>query len=176
MREKIITIRLNDEEYSLVDMQAGLQNLSLSAFIRKQITAPIQEEKGEVNRNLEELRRIGINLNQIARKMNQSGCSSEDVQAVLMAIKMINENRKELWQEHQLIFEKIKKISQELHAIRQENQQVLNLKKEIERNKKELEIIKRIRRCNHGHTQSPVQQQKPAGHSAVPATATKDPA
>lgn len=174
MREKIITVRLTDEEYSLVDMQAGLQNLAISAFIRQQITAPIQEEKEEVNGNLEELRRIGINLNQIARKMNQSGCSPEDVESVLSMVNLIKKNREALWQEHQLIFEKFKEISRELHTIRKENQQVLKLKEEIEKNKKELEVIGRIRRYKHGHTQSSVQRQKSSGHPAVPAPAAEN--
>lgn len=64
------TIRFNEDEYVLIQHELdkahiSFSTLSRSAILRKKIKLPIEREL------LSELSRIGNNLNQIARSINQ---------------------------------------------------------------------------------------------------------
>ena len=76
LRRHVVTVRLNDGEHEELRRQAGKARLRVPEFIRQrvlerrlQIGSPRQLGVGEFR----ELNRIGVNLNQIARALNQRG-------------------------------------------------------------------------------------------------------
>lgn len=79
-REKRITLRLTEEEYRLLKDLALERGITVSDLIRKRIfrerlpqPAPLKflGKIDECRRLAYELNRIGVNLNQIARKVNK---------------------------------------------------------------------------------------------------------
>ena len=76
LRRHVVTVRLNDGEHEELRRQAGKARLRVPEFIRQrvlerrlQIGSPRQLGVAEFR----ELNRIGVNLNQIARALNQRG-------------------------------------------------------------------------------------------------------
>ena len=74
LRRHAVTVRLNDGEHEELRRQAGKARLRVPEFIRQrvlerrlQIGSPCQLGVAEFR----ELNRIGVNLNQIARALNQ---------------------------------------------------------------------------------------------------------
>ena len=74
LRRHVVTVRLNDGEHEELRRQAGKARLRVPEFIRQrvlerrlQIGSPRQLGAAEFR----ELNRIGVNLNQIARALNQ---------------------------------------------------------------------------------------------------------
>ena len=74
LRRHVVTVRLNDGEHEELRRQAGKARLRVPEFIRQrvlerrlQIGSPRQLGVAEFR----ELNRIGVNLNQIARALNQ---------------------------------------------------------------------------------------------------------
>ena len=74
LRRHMVTVRLNDGEHEELRRQAGKARLRVPEFIRQrvlerrlQIGSPRQLGAAEFR----ELNRIGVNLNQIARALNQ---------------------------------------------------------------------------------------------------------
>ena len=74
LRRHVLTVRLNDAEHEELRRQAGKARLRVPVFIRQrllerrlQVGSPRQLGLAEFR----ELNRIGVNLNQIARSLNQ---------------------------------------------------------------------------------------------------------
>jgi hypothetical protein len=79
MREKRITVRLTEEEYEMLSKLAEERNLSVSELVRKlvferRLPKPTPKKAmlkiPECRKLAYELNKIGVNLNQIARRVN----------------------------------------------------------------------------------------------------------
>ena len=76
-RSKTITLRVSSDEYDAMAGAAADQGLSLSAWVRRVCAAEAgrpsvwtREERDYLERVQESYRRVGINLNQVARAVN----------------------------------------------------------------------------------------------------------
>ena len=79
-REHRITIRLTDTEFSIIENSAEQAYMSISEYMRKQIMEGQVNTKFEVVADVKEIKKligelgkIGSNLNQIARYLNEYG-------------------------------------------------------------------------------------------------------
>ncbi len=74
-RTKEIRVKVYEEELQIAKEKANYCNLSMSDYIRKQIVdgAVIKIETDDIKAVSEELNKIGININQIARHVNEKG-------------------------------------------------------------------------------------------------------
>lgn len=75
IRKKQINIRLSDIEYENINLKAEYCGLTMSDYIRKQITDGliIKYERLDIKTLANELNKIGININQIAKHINEKG-------------------------------------------------------------------------------------------------------
>jgi hypothetical protein len=102
LRNKRVEIRVCQQEYEKLEnhaIEAGYLNVAQylreSGLTRKQITSPSTKQK-EKNKWLYEINRIGNNVNQIARRLNQGEVLDEEMLMVLLQIQDIaNETLKE---------------------------------------------------------------------------------
>lgn len=81
-----INLRLTDEQYSIISNYAKQADLSLSEYIRSQLLKGKVITKFEIVADVPELKKlttefgkIGSNLNQIARHLNQGGIPSQEM-------------------------------------------------------------------------------------------------
>ena len=95
LRDKRVEIRVCQQEYEKLEkyaLEAGYLNLAQylreSGLTRKQITSPSTKQK-EKNQWLYEINRIGNNVNQIARHLNQGKVPDEEMLMVLLQIQDI---------------------------------------------------------------------------------------
>lgn len=90
-RKRILLIRLNDEEYNEINLKIAETGLTKREFMYKAaIGAPIYKlHEAEVIE--EEIRKIGVNINQIARKINSTNKVQEQ------ELKQITEVMKRIW-------------------------------------------------------------------------------
>ena len=79
-REHRVTIRLTDTEFSIIENTAEQADMSISEYMRKQIMEGQVNTKFEVVADVKEIKKligelgkIGSNLNQIARYLNEYG-------------------------------------------------------------------------------------------------------
>lgn len=74
-RDKEIRIKVNDEELKYAKEKAAYCNLDMSKFIRRLIKdgVIIKYETMDIKNLLYELNKIGTNINQIAKKINEIG-------------------------------------------------------------------------------------------------------
>lgn len=75
IRKHQINIRLTESEYQNAKDKAEYCGLSMSDFIRKQITdgVIVKYETFDIKELAYQLNKIGININQIARNINEKG-------------------------------------------------------------------------------------------------------
>lgn len=92
LRDKRVEIRVCQQEYEMLEkhaLEAGYLNVAQylreSGLTRKQITSPSTKQK-EKNQWLYEINRIGNNINQIARQLNQGHEPDEEMLMVLLQI------------------------------------------------------------------------------------------
>jgi len=92
LRDKRVEIRVCQQEYEKLEkhaLEAGYLNVAQylreSGLTRKQITSPSTKQK-EKNQWLYEINRIGNNINQIARQLNQGHEPDEEMLMVLLQI------------------------------------------------------------------------------------------
>lgn len=92
LRDKRVEIRVCQQEYEKLEkhaLEAGYLNVAQylreSGLTRKQITSPSTKQK-EKNQWLYEINRIGNNVNQIARQLNQGHEPDEEMLMVLLQI------------------------------------------------------------------------------------------
>lgn len=95
LRDKRIEIRVCQQEYEKLEkyaLEAGYLNVAQylreSGLTRKQITSPSTKQK-ERNQWLYEINRIGNNINQIAKKLNQNKAPDEEMLMVMLQIQDI---------------------------------------------------------------------------------------
>lgn len=89
---KQVLIRVTPEEKELLAQKAKFCNLSEAGYLRKIIreNVIIIENNQEKKNYLYELNKIGVNINQIARVVNENGnIDDEDMQNVLKYMKEI---------------------------------------------------------------------------------------
>lgn len=92
LRDKRVEIRVCQQEYEKLEkhaLQTGYFNVAQylreSGLTRKQITSPSTKQK-EKNQWLYEINRIGNNVNQIARLLNQGKVPDDEILMVLLQI------------------------------------------------------------------------------------------
>jgi len=86
-REKTIRVRVNEEEFANLSQKADEVGLSMSAFLREMTNLKPINNRQELKILNTNLRRIGVNVNQIARYVNsQKGYSSVDVAELATAL------------------------------------------------------------------------------------------
>jgi hypothetical protein len=95
LRNKRVEIRVCQQEYEKLEkhaLEAGYLNVAQylreSGLTRKQITSPSTKQK-EKNQWLYEINRIGNNVNQIARHLNQGKVPDEEMLMILLQIQDI---------------------------------------------------------------------------------------
>lgn len=95
LRNKRVEIRVCRQEYEKLEnhaLEAGYLNVAQylreSGLTRKQITSPSTKQK-EKNQWLYEINRIGNNVNQIARHLNQGNSPDEEMLMILLQIQDI---------------------------------------------------------------------------------------
>lgn len=78
-RTHLVKVYLNDEEAKEFEEWVAATNLSKSAYLRKLILRfrPVAAPPIEYNDVLEELRKLGVNMNQLAVKANSLGFIDE---------------------------------------------------------------------------------------------------
>ncbi len=74
LRKKIIHVHLSDDEYDLLSDKAKYCGINKSEFVRGVITngAIINYSTCDMQAAIKELNRIGNNINQIAKKVNET--------------------------------------------------------------------------------------------------------
>lgn len=92
LRDKRVEIRVCQQEYEKLEkhaLEAGYLNVAQylreSGLTRKQIISPSTKQK-EKNQWLYEINRIGNNVNQIARHLNQGKVPDEEMLMLLLQI------------------------------------------------------------------------------------------
>ena len=73
-------IRLHPEERSLLHLNAGLQGLTVSDYIRQTCLGVRLRKTPEEKKRLHELARIGANINQLAKWVNTHKHAAEAVE------------------------------------------------------------------------------------------------
>ena len=75
IRERQLNIRLTDSEYDNIKAKAEYCGLTISDFLRKQIRdgVIIKYDRFDIKELSNELNKIGVNINQIARHINEKG-------------------------------------------------------------------------------------------------------
>ncbi len=100
-RDRRFYIRLTKEEYELLEKLAEEdeethsrnKKKNMSAFIRKQIFTGSSLEQGltEKLKDVEyQVRKIGVNINQVAAKANSSYVSGKDIEVLLAALDSVD--------------------------------------------------------------------------------------
>jgi hypothetical protein len=115
IRNKNIVVRVSEEEYKRIEELAKEKGLTKSDFIRKTIlkVKPVRKEKvkcKEIKELLLEVKRIGINLNQLA-KLGNSLLKREDLttEEVLIHLEKIANSLEEIEKDlNLLLFEVLK--------------------------------------------------------------------
>lgn len=91
--KKNLSLRLEEEDYNLLETQAKLLGVTKNEFVRILIRKNMAGDIKELNENLKDIFRakigIGNNLNQIAKKCNSKAVSN---------FRKIEEELEELWQ------------------------------------------------------------------------------
>ncbi len=103
-RTQHINLRLTDTQYEIICKTAEQAGLSLSEYIRRQVTKgkvtaryEIVADVPELKKLIAEFGKIGSNLNQIARHFNQGGIHSQEMrQAINRCITQIYEMKYEV--------------------------------------------------------------------------------
>lgn len=95
LRTKRVEIRVCANEYSNLEnnaVEAGYRNVAQylreAGLERKELTSPLAR-RAEKNKWLYEINRIGNNINQIAKKLNQGNSLDDDVLLILSQIQDI---------------------------------------------------------------------------------------
>lgn len=75
LRNKKLQTRVTEKELQYAKDKASYCNLTMSDYIRKQITdgVIIKYERFDIKELANELNKIGVNINQIAKHINQNG-------------------------------------------------------------------------------------------------------
>lgn len=91
-RPKQIVIRMTDDEFNTVKEKVELSGMKQQEYLIKAITGKHITNTDGLKELTPELKRIGVNLNQIAKTCNQGNQASYD------EIQRIGEELNEVWQ------------------------------------------------------------------------------
>ncbi|MCH3949674.1 MAG: MobC family plasmid mobilization relaxosome protein [Acidaminococcus sp.] len=176
MKDIRIYTRVSEKEYERIKTFAAITNKRIADFIRTRALVPFNEIENLYTTTIDELRRIGVNLNQAVKKMNQAGCQQEDVEKVLKYISEI-----ECWQSK--LMETIKENDKELHAAykeliqqQKELETLLNEGIELGYLKKNSKLVRflsketKLRRRKNGNSKSIIEQKGSNGYTEVSAS------
>lgn len=74
-REKEIRVKVTDDELQYAKEKAAYCGMTMSDFVRTQITEGfiIKYERFDIKKLANELNKIGVNINQIAKHVNEKG-------------------------------------------------------------------------------------------------------
>lgn len=74
IRRKIFKVHLSEYEFDILTEKSAYCNLTKSDYIRKQIIdgAIIKYETCDIKNMINEINHIGVNINQIAKKVNET--------------------------------------------------------------------------------------------------------
>ena len=93
VRPRVFSIRMSEDEYTVLESCAEQAQISMSEYIRRCVTGkeipvyqPIIHDETEILKELHNINMVGSNLNQIARYFNQGGMSND---AIVVEIKTI---------------------------------------------------------------------------------------
>jgi len=103
-KSKRINLRLDEDQYDIIEGYANAANLTISEYIRQQavhgkvnISCPIYVDMDQVHEVVQELSAIGNNLNQIAVYFHIGGSKTEAVRdAIYEAICLVRKTCREL--------------------------------------------------------------------------------
>ena len=83
-KERFVGLRFTEEQYSVLEHNAKAAQLSVSEYIRRSVTGqkipvfqPIIHDEHEILEELRKINKVGSNLNQIARHLNQGDAAVE---------------------------------------------------------------------------------------------------
>ena len=96
MKTEILRVRMTPEEKAALNKQASLHHKTMSEYIRSVAKCPPDVTRDEfessIVRMIYEINKIGVNINQIAKKLNTGG-------SVYQAdIEEIRERQDQIWQ------------------------------------------------------------------------------
>jgi len=91
-RPKQIVIRMSENEYNTVKKQVELSGLNQQEFLIKAITNTTITNMDGIKELVPEVKRIGNNVNQIARSCNEGNQATKD------AIDRVGKELNEIWQ------------------------------------------------------------------------------
>ena len=81
-KERFVGLRFTEEQYSVLEHNAKAAQLSVSEYIRRSII----HDEHEILEELRKINKVGSNLNQIARHLNQGGVMTNPLAAELKGI------------------------------------------------------------------------------------------
>ncbi len=99
-KSKQINFRVSEKEYLQIQNKAIKSNLSISSFLTKSALDKDIVVINELDTMCNELRRIGNNINQIAKLYNQGYISTYNFEN-------INKEISEIWQQLNLLIQKV---------------------------------------------------------------------
>lgn len=79
MKGKQIHIRVTDEEYNFIKERSKKANLTMTDFIMKSVCNKKIVVISSYREVFDEIRKIGININQIAKNWNMGLCEKRDI-------------------------------------------------------------------------------------------------
>lgn len=89
-RKRILLIRLNDKEYNEINVKISETGLTKREFIYKAIIGAQIYKLHQVDGVEEEIRKIGVNINQIAKKINSTNkVQEQELKKILEAMKSV---------------------------------------------------------------------------------------
>lgn len=98
-KTRIVPLRFTEDQYSVLEHNAKVAQLSISEYIRRSVTGqkipvfrPIIHDEHEIIEELRKINKVGNNLNQIARYFNQGGMMNNQIAVELRnIIKTLND-------------------------------------------------------------------------------------
>ena len=92
-KSRYVPLRFTEDQYSVLEHNAKAAQLSVSEYIRRSVTGqkipefqPIIHDEHEILEELRKINKVGSNLNQIARHLNQGGVMTNPLAAELKDI------------------------------------------------------------------------------------------
>lgn len=85
-------IRLTPAEYELLQKKSKEQGLTMSAYIRLIIIGKTKENNEKIDKLIYEVNKAGVNINQIAQKLNAKGIyHGDELKAVQRQLELVME-------------------------------------------------------------------------------------
>lgn len=92
-KSRYVPLRFTEDQYSVIESNAKAAQLTVSEYIRRSVTRqkipvfqPIIHDEHEILEELRKINKVGNNLNQIARHLNQGGMMTNQLAVELKSI------------------------------------------------------------------------------------------